>query len=221
MGHPPNSSRWSRATRLAFKAPRTTVRIELAQGDSVGRYKQLIAVVLFLAVLFAIAELSGLREHFSFEYLHQTLLENKWSGLVIFVLLFAAGNLIQIPGWIFLAAAVLALGRTWGGIVSYVAASFSCAITYFIIRWVGGDALNRLKGKLATRILGQLHAKPVRSVMVLRILFQTLPALNYALALSGVGFRKYMLGTLLGLPLPIAVYCVLFERLAAFLGVPG
>lgn len=186
-----------------------------------GRYKQLLAVVLFLVVLLAIAELSGLREHFSLEFLHQTLLENRWSGLAIFVALFAAGNLIQIPGWIFLAAAVLALGRTWGGIVSYVAASVSCAVTYYVIRCIGGDALTRLKGKLATRILGQLQAKPVRSIVILRILFQTLPALNYALALSGVGFRKYMLGTLLGLPLPIAAYCILFDSLAAFINGSG
>ena len=42
---------------------------------------------------------------------------------------------------------------------------------------------------------------------------QTLPALNYALALSGLRLRHYVLGTLLGLPLPIAVYCVFFDYL--------
>lgn len=182
-----------------------------------GRYRQLLAVAAFLAVLLAIAELSGLREHFSLEYLHQILLANRWSGLAIFVALFAVGNLIQIPGWIFLAAAVLALGRAWGGIASYVAANVSCALTYFVVRRIGGDALTRLDNKIANRLVGQLKARPVRSIVVLRILFQTLPALNYALALSGVGFRKYMLGTLLGLPLPILAYCLLFDELATVL----
>jgi len=185
-----------------------------------GRYRQLLAVALFLLILLALAELSGLREHFSLEYLRQTLLENRWSGFALFVLFFAVGNLIQIPGWVFLAAAVLALGRTWGGIVTYVAASISSAITYHAIRYVGGDALKRLDGRIATRLLGQLNARPVRSIVVLRILFQTLPALNYALALSGVGFRQYMLGTLLGLPLPIAAYCLLFDQLASLLAGP-
>jgi uncharacterized membrane protein YdjX (TVP38/TMEM64 family) len=46
------------------------------------------------------------------------------------------------------------------------------------------------------------------------VLFQTLPALNYALAMSGVRFRAYLLGTLLGLPLPIALYCLFFDALA-------
>jgi uncharacterized membrane protein YdjX (TVP38/TMEM64 family) len=43
------------------------------------------------------------------------------------------------------------------------------------------------------------------------------PALNYALALSGVRFRTYLLGTLLGLPLPIALYCLFFDYLAMLL----
>lgn len=184
---------------------------------AVGRYRQLFVVILFLAVLFGAAELSGLREHFSLEYVHQKLADNLWSGLAFFVLLFAIGNLIQIPGWIFLSAAVLALGRTWGGITTYVAASVSCAVTFFAIRWVGGDALRRLDNKIATRLLRQLDARPVRSILLLRVLFQTLPALNYALALSGVGFGPYMAGSLLGLPLPIMAYCVFFDYLAMLL----
>jgi uncharacterized membrane protein YdjX (TVP38/TMEM64 family) len=46
------------------------------------------------------------------------------------------------------------------------------------------------------------------------MLFQTLPALNVALALSGVRLRTYLVGTLLGLPLPIALYCLFFDSLA-------
>jgi uncharacterized membrane protein YdjX (TVP38/TMEM64 family) len=40
---------------------------------------------------------------------------------------------------------------------------------------------------------------------------QTLPALNYALALADIRFRVYLAGTVLGLPLPIFLYCYFFE----------
>ncbi|MNW10228.1 hypothetical protein D3C71_2074000 [compost metagenome] len=50
-------------------------------------------------------------------------------------------------------------------------------------------------------------------ITALRVLFQTVPALNYALSLSGVRFRHYLIGTLLGLPLPIALYCLFFDYL--------
>jgi uncharacterized membrane protein YdjX (TVP38/TMEM64 family) len=133
---------------------------------------------------------------------------------VLFVLLFSLGNLIQIPGWVFLAAAVLTLGRTWGGVVTYVAAVTSCVLTFVTIRAVGGDALRLLKNRTAVRLLRELDAHPIASVALLRMLFQTVPALNFALAMSGIKFRNYLIGTLIGLPLPIALYCNFFDFLA-------
>ena len=176
--------------------------------------KRLMAVVLLLSLLFAVFELTGLRAHFNLQFLQQTIRDHPVSGLLIFVLGFALGNLVQIPGWVFLAAAVLALGQPWGGIATYIAACISCIVTFFSIRFVGGDALRQLDSKLAAGLLSRLDARPVSSILLLRMLFQTVPALNYTLALSGIRFRDYLLGTLLGLPLPIAVYCVFFDYLA-------
>jgi uncharacterized membrane protein YdjX (TVP38/TMEM64 family) len=177
-------------------------------------HTRLLATIAFLAVLLVLFELSGLREHFSLAYLRHTLADNLIGGLLVFILVFALGNLVQIPGWIFLAAAVLALGRVWGGIATYVAAILSCSVTFFAIRLIGGDALRGMKGKLATRLLSELDAHPIRSIVLLRTLFQTVPPLNYALAMSGIRLRDYLAGTMLGLPLPIALYCLFFDFLA-------
>ena len=72
---------------------------------------------------------------------------------------------------------------------------------------------------MARRLFAGLDAHPVGSIALLRILMQTAPALNYALALSGIRFRNYMVDTLLGLPLPIALYCYFFDQLAMLLDV--
>lgn len=177
-------------------------------------YTRLIAVALFLFLLFAVFELSGFSAHFTLGFLQQTIRDHLASGLLIFVLVFALGNLVQIPGWVFLAAAVLTLGQVWGGVVTYIAACISCVVTFFTIRFVGGNALRQLDSKVAVSLLSRLDAHPVKSILLLRMLFQTVPALNYTLAMSGVRFRAYLLGTLLGLPLPIALYCVFFDTLA-------
>lgn len=183
------------------------------------RHKRLLSVFLFLGVLLAIFELSGLRDHFSLEFLQRRILENKISGMLIFVLLFSLGNLIHIPGLVFLAAAVLTLGKTMGGVATYIAASISCVMTFLTVRFIGGDALRQLDNAVATRIFGQLDARPIASIFLLRVLFQTTPTLNYALAMSGVKFRHYLAATLLGLPLPIMLYCLFFEYLAMVLGI--
>lgn len=177
------------------------------------KHSRLIGVALFLVLMFALLELSGIRAQLNLDYLQRQIHDNQVSGLLIFVMAFALGNIAQIPGWVFLAAAVFTLGRTAGGLVTYIAACLSCVATFFAIRLVGGNALRTLESPLAVRLLRQFDAHPIRSIVLLRMLFQTLPALNYTLALSGVKFRGYLVGTLLGLPLPIALYCLFFDFL--------
>ncbi len=182
------------------------------------RHQRLLLVLLFLLVLWGLFELTGVRSQLSPAYVEAQLMAHPVAGLLLFVLLFCLGNLIQVPGWVFLVAAVFGLGQWAGGLVTYVAACTSCFVTFWLIRWLGGGALQQLQSPLARRILQQLDARPVQSVLLTRLLFQTLPALNYALALSGIRWRHYALGTVLGLPLPIAVYCFFIDALVRSLG---
>ncbi len=184
------------------------------------RYARLVAVFSLLAALWALAHFSGMTARFTPESVSRSFAAHPIAGTALFVFLFSAGNLIQIPGWVFLVAAVVTLGELLGGIVTYVAASVSCVITFLLIRFVGGNALRTFKGKLAQRLFSRLDEHPVQSVGWLRLLFQTAPALNYALALSGIRFRSYLIGTLIGLPLPIALYCVFLDALARLLHWP-
>ena len=175
------------------------------------RYRRIVGVAMLWLLLLGAAQHFDLRQHFQLESLRQTLADSRWEGLVVFILLFSLGNLLQVPGWIFLAAAVLVLGRLAGGVVTYLAACVSCAVTFLSVRWVGHGALQQLHGALAQRLLRQLQTHPIRNVVVLRTLFQTLAVLNYSLAMSGIGFRQYMAATLMGLPVPIAAYCIFFD----------
>jgi len=182
-----------------------------------NKYKRLILVLVFLLILFLLAELSGLREHFTLQFIRARLSDNLTTGILMFIVLFSIGNLLHIPGLIFLGAAVFALGQLYGGMATYIAAITSCAVSFLLINLLGKDALRKIDNKTATKLLDHLDTNPVRNIVLLRTVFQTLPALNYTLALSGVSFRHYMLGTILGLPVPITVYCLFFEQLALIL----
>lgn len=188
-----------------------------APRRSLGR--RLLLVAAFLLALFAIAEWSGLRAHLDLDMLRMTLSAHPAGGLAVFIALFCLGNLAQIPGWLFLAAAVLALGRVAGGLATYVAACTSCMVTFYCVRWLGGDALRQLDGRLARRLIARLDRAPVASMVALRTLFQTSPALNYSLALAGVRSRDYLVAAVAGLPLPILLYCLFFDYVAMALGI--
>ena len=191
----------------------------LAVPPLIWRYRRLILLLAFAGVLVALYRISGLHDDFSLDYLRNELQDNRLRGLLLFVGLFALGNLLHIPGLLFLAAAVLALGKLWGGLITYGAAVFSCGSTFLVIRAVGGDGLRLLNNRFTRAVFSHLDQRPAGSVFLLRLAFITAPTLNYSLALSGVGFSPYMLGTLLGLPIPLLLCCLLFDHLGnALLG---
>ncbi len=173
--------------------------------------KKLIFLCLFLLLVFVLAEFTGIRSGLSPENIKGLFFQHQVFGILFSCLAFSLGNLLYIPGWIFLVGAVFGLGKEWGGLATYVAAVSSSAISFFIIQRIGGDSLRSLNGNIANKIFSKLDQRPVSSIIILRIIFQTVPALNYTLALARVRFPHYIVGTLIGLPLPIFVYCYFFE----------
>ena len=172
--------------------------------------KKLLSIIAFFVALYVIVEVTGLRSHLSPASIKDLFLEHKFWGIVLFCLAFSIGNLLYVPGWVFLVGAVYALGKEWGGGATLVAGLCSSTISFFLIRAVGGTALRGLNNNWANRIFAHLDERPILSVAALRLLFQTLPVLNYALALADIRFRQYLLGTMLGLPIPIFIYCYFF-----------
>jgi uncharacterized membrane protein YdjX (TVP38/TMEM64 family) len=177
-----------------------------------------VAVLAFSALLWGFVEISGLREQISLKAVREGFEQHRAWGFLAFMALFALANLAHVPGAFFLAAAVLALGPLWGALTTYAAACAGCTLTFVVVRALGADALREFNGRFARRLFARLDGHPVQSVVLLRLIFQSAPALNYALALSGVLLRNFVAGTLLGLPLPIAAMTLLFDTLAGWFG---
>ena len=173
--------------------------------------KKLLAIIAFFAVLFLIVEISGLRAQLSPETIRALFAQHTLIGLVLFCVAFSVGNLLYVPGWVFLVGAVFALGKEWGGVATFIAGLCSSTLSFYVIRYFGGTALRSVNHRWADKLFQHLDKRPIVSVAALRLLFQTLPALTYALALANIRFRHYFVGTFLGLPIPIALYCYFFE----------
>ena len=74
-------------------------------------------------------------------------------------------------------------------------------------------ALLAIRRPFIRRWLARVDERPVLAVAGLRSVFWMTPALTYALAFTRVGFRDYMIGTALGLALPVAAMSVFFDWL--------
>jgi uncharacterized membrane protein YdjX (TVP38/TMEM64 family) len=135
------------------------------------------------------------------------------SGVLLFVAAFAIGTLLHVPGLVFVGAAVFVWGRVAGGLIGWLAAVVSVCVTFLVVRGVGGRVLDEIERPIVRRALAQLNDRPVRTVALLRTVLMVSPPLNYALALSAIRFRDYLLGSAAGLALSVAGAVLLLDQL--------
>jgi uncharacterized membrane protein YdjX (TVP38/TMEM64 family) len=132
------------------------------------------------------------------------------AGVGLFILVFAVGELLHVPGMIFVAAGVMAWGPLAGGVVSYLAALVSVSVVFVVVRVIGGQPLATVTQPRVRAILARLDRRPILTVALLRLFLWIAPPVNYALALSTVRYRDYAAGSALGLAPPAALAAVVF-----------
>lgn len=181
-------------------------------SELVTRYWRWGAVALLAVGLYAANNALGLTDMVSTEALQVWMLEAGAPGVLLFVLAFAVGNLLSVPGLVFIVASLLAYGKLAGALVALLGSLAALTLNFWAVRLVGGTPKPAPAGR-AQRILRRLSERPVQTVFVLRNLMMLSPPLNYALALSSIRYRDYMVGSALGLVAPIGLYAVLLDRL--------
>ncbi len=174
--------------------------------------RPLIAVLIFLS-LFLLSWLGGFGEQVTSERIQAFVKDAGAWGVLAYLVIFVAGEFIQLPGMMFVAAAILAYGKLLGFGLALLGSLLSVCFTFIVIRTIGGKALAKTTQPFVKKMLATLDERPVRTVIILRLLLWLSPALNYALAMTRIGFRDYLVGSILGLVPPLAVAAIFFEWL--------
>lgn len=169
-----------------------------------------VLLVVIVLTMGAIAKLSGITEHVDREMLTTFLREQGALGLGVFLVAFVVGLILQLPGMLFLAAAVLAYGAQTGGLVAFFGGLLAFTASFYFARGVGGRAaFAQLKNPWARKALGAIETRPVLTVAALRVVTFFSPPTTYALALSNVRYRDFIAGSALGLaPVVVVLSCL-------------
>lgn len=180
--------------------------------------KKLIILILSICTIIFLSKYLGLTDFATTEKLTFLLRENLLASSFIFIFIFCIANLLYIPGWIIISAPVLVLPTSTAYFLILIGAICACCSSFFLIGYFGRGLLNELNNKYANKVLQKLEERPLITILILRVLMQTNPALNYTLSMSKIKFKDYFIGTILGLPIPVAVYCIFYDFIADFLG---
>ncbi len=192
----------------------------MEQPQQAPGWRRLALTAALVIGLWVAAEVSGAREWLTQARIRELVATAGPWGFLVYVALFAAGNLLQLPGVLFVMAARVAYGPVAGFALAYVGGLIAVTTSFAVIRQTGGQQLRRIKSPRIRRVLSRLETAPRRTVAVLRLLMWVSPPLNYALALSPIRFRDYVCGSAVGLILPIAVLTAMANSLLQMIGTP-
>jgi len=170
------------------------------------RFVILVVVMVTLALL---AKYTSLGEFFSFSNLQETMIGAGFPGVVIFLVAFGAGTLMNIPGFLFIIAAIFVYGFSIGVPIAYLGGFLSVLAHFFVVRLIGGSPLNEIKQPFVRKVMDKLKESPIKTVVILRILLFISPPINYALALSNVKVSDFVIGTLIGMVFPMSLLSAL------------
>ncbi len=124
-------------------------------------------------------------------------------GLILFIATFTVGLLAYVPGTVFIVAAAYVYGWPMGFFVALGSALVAVSINFLLARRIVGTPLKQISHPRMKQLLDHLDRYPVRNVILLRTIFNANAVLNHALALSTLRFRDYVLGSALGMILPM------------------
>lgn len=170
---------------------------------------RLAALVVVMSTLAFLAAYTPLGQYFKFHILQDAMLNAGAWGVALFIVAFVVGTLLNLPGFLFIILSFLVYGFGWGLPIAYVGALLSVLTHFVVVRTIGGQALGEIKNKMIRKVMKNFDSHPVRTVIILRLLFFISPPVNYVLALSNVRIRQFVIGTLLGNIIPLGIQALL------------
>lgn len=128
-------------------------------------------------------------------------LDPVWAP-VAFILLYIAATVLFIPGSLTTLAAGFLFGAVWGSIYVSIASTVGASLAFLIGRylarnWVGKKIENNPKFTAVDKAIGREGAKIVFLLRLSPVFPFSL--MNYALGLTKVPFRKYLLASWIGM----------------------
>ena len=211
--------RWARASTSRSSARSASANARASSATAL-RWARALAAASALAAGVSVAKY--VRENgvpdISPQRVHEAIDSAGVLGVVVYVVGFALAELLHLPALVFITAGILKWGKLTGWILSLVMAPLSCGFSFIVVRRIGGQALEKVQWKLVKRAMFHLKEKPVKTLVAIRSVLFLSPSINYALALSSISLRDFMIGSAIGLVTPLTLIVLLIDHFIHFYG---
>ncbi len=115
-----------------------------------------------------------------------------------YVVLFALGTVLFVPGAIFGLAGGVLFGPVWGSVLNLIGATLGATLAFLAARYLAADWVRRKAGGRLDRLIAGVEAEGWRFVAFVRLVpLFPFNLLNYALGLTRIPLMHYVVASLI------------------------
>jgi uncharacterized membrane protein YdjX (TVP38/TMEM64 family) len=140
---------------------------------------------------------TGIHEQVTVEAVRELVDDAGLLGPVVFVLLFSLEGL-GVPGMIFMLTAIIVWPPWLAFLMNWLGAIAAGTVGFGYARYMGRDWVAAHLPERIRRFETAINQRSIRTVIVIRLLFFLAPPAHWALGLSPVSFRDFMIGSAVG-----------------------
>ena len=125
-------------------------------------------------------------------------------GVIIFITIFVITALFNIPETGFIIMAFLIYDNIFfAACLNYVAGLLSAIATFYAGRLIGSGALSEIKSVRVKNLIASAENNPIKTLVIIRTIMIMNPIVGYALALTKISPRNYIIGNAVGIIVPV------------------
>jgi uncharacterized membrane protein YdjX (TVP38/TMEM64 family) len=156
-------------------------------------------LLLFLILAIYIVRFTSVREFLTREALGNFLNAAGFWAPLLFLLVYAVGVCLFVPGTLLTALGAAIFGSYWGFLYVWIGAMFGASAAFWIGRTLGRDFAASVIGDRLKKYDDTIERNGFAAVLYLRLIYFPFTAMNFGMGLTKVWFWDYFFGTALGI----------------------
>ena len=198
---------------------RTSARLRIPSTNAVLIRVGALALILLLAS-FAAYRFGWFDYRHTLEHVARLRKSHSFAGFVIgFVIIYAVGTSVGVPGMPFTVAAGVLFGTLLGSALSWAGAMLGAAIGYWVARTIGHDVVVRWLKRYKRADAAVADARNFGGMLRIRLLpVIPLGTANFVGGLARVPFARYMLATAIGIAPSTVIFTYFADSLLEGVG---
>jgi len=172
-----------------------------------------IALLVFVAVAVVVVRFSPAKNYFTAETLGSFLETAGFWAPLVFIIIYAAGVCLFLPGTLLTGLGAAIFGAYWGFVYVWFGAMAGASIAFWIGRTLGREFAASLIGDRLRKYDDAIERKGFATVLYLRLVYFPFTPMNFGMGLTKVRFLDYFFGTGLGITVGTFIFTFFIDTL--------